>query len=751
MHGRSRIEALESRVFLAANPIELRKIDGFDVATIEWEGKQREVLAGRWLIALEGYEGRAIVDQLPKAVRAVRDTDPTFKVQQFVGPGMFLVTAPPTMQPTEVNARLAQVPGFRYVHPDFRYTTDLTPNDPFYGQMWGLNQGNDIDIDAPEAWNSSTGSNTVVVGDSDTGVDMNHPDLANNIFVNPGEIPNNGLDDDQNGYPDDVRGFNFIFNNPDASDDADHGTHTSGTMAAQGNNGQGITGVGWNLKILPLKIGSGSTISGIAGTAAMFYVNFMKGRQDNPVNIRAVNHSWGGPGFDGSMDFAIGQASLQGTFITASAGNGGPDFIGDNNDFDPRYPASYEHPNVLAVANMTQNGQREFSSNFGAQSVDLAAPGTNVLSTIRTAAGSYAFFTGTSMAAPHVAGAVGVLYAAAPNATVTEIRNAILQGVDVMPNWQGVVASGGRLNLNRALGMIAVPGPLSAPDMTSGSDTGLSSADNITRDTTPSFQGIGTPGQTIKLYANGVFVGQTGVPPTNVFTITVAAGNPLADGNYNMTVTASNANGEGAHSPPLAITIDATVPVPTGSFRFHNSPHGLNVGFGEAVGHSVADDDFGVMNMATSAPVAATGTYNTGTNTQGMSFPGNTTLPEARYRLTVFAGGTGGGITDVAGNALAADVTYDFLFMVGDPNNDGIVNLNDFNIIAANFGQSGRDFSQGDMDYSGNVNLNDFNILAGRFGQVLAAPAPDARQGGSRSIGTGGFGDADDEQDDLLA
>jgi hypothetical protein len=235
--------------------------------------------------------------------------------------------------------------------------------------------------------------------------------------------------------------------------------------------------------------------------------------------------------------------------------------------------------------------------------------------------------------------------------------------------------------------------------------------------------------------------------------VTVPAANALADGAHNLTVTATNPVGESPHSPPLAITVDTVAPAPVPSFRYHNSPHGLNVAFGEAVGHSLADDDFAVLNTTTSTAVAATGVYNTGTNTNAMSFPGNTTLPEARYRLTVFASGAGGGITDVAGNALASDVQFNFLFMVGDANNDGVVNLDDFNIIAANFGQSGRDYSQGDLNYSGTVNLDDFNILAANFGQTVAASTA-TQPTGSRQTGLGGGRSPDGEEDplgDLLA
>src|SRR5687767_2502984 len=152
MHGRSRIEALETRVCLAATTddvIPIRNIGGWDIATIEWQGQQQDVFAGRWMVALDGYAGRSFAQQQSLATRAVRETDAAFNVTMFIADGVFLVTAPKQMQPAEVGSRLARVPGFRHVTPDFRYEADLTPNDQFFNQMWGLNQGNDIDIDAP--------------------------------------------------------------------------------------------------------------------------------------------------------------------------------------------------------------------------------------------------------------------------------------------------------------------------------------------------------------------------------------------------------------------------------------------------------------------------------------------------------------------------------------------------------------------------------------------------------------------------
>ncbi len=748
MHPRIRIESLETRVMLAAT-LPIKIIDGFEIATINWQGQEAEMFAGRWMLKLDGYSGQSR-DQQTRAARSVSRATNAFAVDRFLADGLFLVNGPKQMQPAEVASRLSRVAGYQFITPDFRYSVDLIPNDSLFNNLWGLhNVGqtggtNDVDIDAPEAWNSNTGSSSVVVGGADTGVDFNHPDLNDNIYINPGEIPGNFIDDDLNGYPDDVRGWDFFFNDSDASDDGDHGSHTAGTMSAEGNNGQGISGVSWSSKILALKIGSGASISASAAVAAQAYIYNLKTRLTNPANVRAVNHSWGGSGFDPSMNFYIGLCNDANIMTVCSSGNNN-----SNNDASPRYPSSYDQPNVIAVANMTSTGNREFTSNWGAFSVDLAAPGTDVLSTIRVSSGSYAFFTGTSMAAPHVAGAVAVLAAVSPSSTAVQIKNAILQSVDPRAAFAGITVTGGSLNLNGAINRLAVPPAPNTPDLTAGSDTGQFSNDNITSDNTPTFNGSGPQGNTIKIYANGNLVGQAVIPPTQIFNVTTS---PLADGPYNITATLTNAVGEGPASGALPVTIDTVGPNVTSSpLNYLTSPHTLSVVFNEEVGWTIGDTDFGVQNLDNPGAVPVTSSYNSGNTTATLSFTGVSVLPDADYRLTVF----GADIRDVAGNFLVglADYTSDFFFMMGDANHDRAVNLIDFNIVAANFGQSPRNFGQGDFNYDGTTNLIDFNILASRFGTILAGP--DALPGGSvfgqDPITRDGSDRMDDPLDSLLA
>ena len=259
-----------------------------------------------------------------------------------------------------------------------------------------------------------TGSSSVVVAVIDTGVDYNHVDLAANIWTNPGEIAGNGIDDDGNGFVDDVHGYDFANNDGNPMDDNGHGTHVAGTIAAVGNNSLGVTGVAWSTSIMPLKFLSANG-SGYLSDAveAINYATMMRTRYG--VNVRVDNNSWGGGGFSSAMQSAIQAANDAGILFVAAAGNSGT-----NNDASPQYPANYDSPNVISVAATDQNGQLASFSNYGATTVDLAAPGVSIYST--TPNNTYSTYSGTSMATPHVSAVAALAWALNPDATVAEVR-----------------------------------------------------------------------------------------------------------------------------------------------------------------------------------------------------------------------------------------------------------------------------------------------------------------------------------------
>ncbi|MCK4614318.1 MAG: S8 family serine peptidase, partial [Thermoplasmata archaeon] len=335
-----------------------------------------------------------------------------------------------------------------FVEPDYEVHIDLEPNDPRFDELWGLhNTGqtggtDDADIDAPEAWEIQTGSSDVVIAVIDTGVDYNHEDLSANMWVNPGETSGNGVDDDNNGYIDDVYGWDFCNNDNDPMDDNRHGTHCSGTIAAVGDNGIGVVGVNWAAKIMALKFlsagGSGSTSDAIA---AVQYVTMMK--QDFNIPVIATSNSWGGGGYSQALKDAIAAADTAGILFVAAAGNNWND-----NDVSPHYPSSYDVPNVIAVAATDHNDaladEQTWGSNYGATSVDLAAPGVSILSTVPD--NGYSSFSGTSMATPHVSGVVGLIKAQFPDITSDDIKARILNSVDPIPALDGKIVTGGRLN-----------------------------------------------------------------------------------------------------------------------------------------------------------------------------------------------------------------------------------------------------------------------------------------------------------------
>jgi serine protease len=347
-------------------------------------------------------------------------------------PGLYTVNVQADVDVTEVVAAYQSQTNVEYAQLDYKIQIAATPNDTSYSSLYAMAK-----IAAPQAWDTTTGSRSIIVGVIDTGVDYNHPDLAANIWRNTREIEGNGIDDDGNGYRDDVRGYDFANNDANPMDDNGHGTHVAGTIGAVGNNGRGVTGVAWNVQIMPLKFlsanGSGSLSNAVL--AVDYAVR-------NGAKI--LNNSYGGGGFFAAMNDAVGRARAAGVIFVAAAGN-----EANNNDLRPAYPAGYNFDNVVSVA-ATDSGDRLASfSNYGATSVDIAAPGVGILST--TLNNTYSSFSGTSMASPHVAGAAALVWAANPSLTYAQVIQRLYVSADPVAGLAGKVATGGRLNVGRAV------------------------------------------------------------------------------------------------------------------------------------------------------------------------------------------------------------------------------------------------------------------------------------------------------------
>lgn len=340
---------------------------------------------------------------------------------------------------TSAMQQLQQMSDVITVTPDFRVNLAATPNDPLYASQWPFSSSIGR-IDASQAWNYGT-SSSLVVAVIDTGIDFNHPDLAANIWSNSREITGNGIDDDGNGYRDDIRGWNFVSNNNNPMDDNGHGTHVAGTIGAVGNNGIGISGVAWNVKLMPLKFldrdGSGYLSDAVR---AVDYARIN--------GARIINASFGGGGFSSAMQTAIQRFQQAGGVFVAAAGNEAA-----NNATTASYPANYSLPNVVSVAASTSSNTLAGFSNYGAN-VDIAAPGQNILSTLP--GGRYGSLSGTSMAAPHVAGALALLWGQSPSLPATELINLVMSNTDSFPVGKTIH---GKLNLGKAAAALRASAP----------------------------------------------------------------------------------------------------------------------------------------------------------------------------------------------------------------------------------------------------------------------------------------------------
>lgn len=329
-----------------------------------------------------------------------------------------------------------------FAQPDYRVSVTGTPNDPSYSSLWALNNTGansgtrGADIGAATAWNFNTGSGSTIVAVIDSGVDYTHPDLAANMWKNTREIAGNGKDDDGNGYKDDIYGYDFANSDANPMDDNGHGTHVAGTIGAVGNNGVGVTGINWRVKIMALKF--------LDASGNGYLSNAVKAINYAVANgAKIINNSYGGGGYDQAMATAIANARNKGVIFVAAAGNDGA-----NNDKSPTYPANYSLDNIIAVAATDRNDNVASFSNYGRTTVDIAAPGASIYSTLP--GNKYGTYSGTSMAAPHVAGALALLWDQHPTWSYRQVLDTLLANTDAVAGTSEKVVTG-RLDIGKAM------------------------------------------------------------------------------------------------------------------------------------------------------------------------------------------------------------------------------------------------------------------------------------------------------------
>lgn len=458
------------------------------------------------------------------AIASVKGTvKEVVRAEDAYGGDLILVKLPSAAAAGELET-ISRSPGVRFAEPNWSVGAQAISNDPHFsdGSLWGMygdgtSPANSFGSQAGEAWASDyVGKSTVVVGNIDTGIDYTHPDLFLNIWLNQGELPQgmtlqdtdsdglitfrdlnnsansgavsdlnrngridagdllndarweNGTDQDGNGYVDDLIGWDFVNNDNDPYDDNGHGTHTAGTIGAVGGNSVGVAGVNWNVQIMSLKFlsasGSGTTAGAIKALDYYTTASTIDQTRGWSSEFVATNNSWGGGGYSLSMSDAIVRSARQDALFIAAAGNGGSDGVGDNNDAVANYPSNYStqsslgFESVVAVAALTSSGGLASYSNYGPTTVDIGAPGSAIRST--APGGGYATYSGTSMASPHVTGAIALYASKYPTANAAQLRSALMAGAAPTSSLANKTVSGGRLDVGA---MLNGAGPAPAP------------------------------------------------------------------------------------------------------------------------------------------------------------------------------------------------------------------------------------------------------------------------------------------------
>lgn len=364
--------------------------------------------------------------------------------KKFSRIGWELVSLPPEMDVAEALHQLRNSPDVLDAEPNYRVRLLAAANDPRLSELWGLEK-----IEAPKVWSQATNTPRVVIGVIDSGINYRHPDLAANVWRNPGEIPGNGVDDDQNDYIDDIHGIDLLDKDGDPMDDLGHGTHIAGTIGAVKNNAIGAAGVSPEVQLIGLRIFSVDAFSTIAEAATAY--EYAIGLNLKGVNLRVINNSWGGTYPSRTMKDAICTAADYGIISVCGAGNDH-----QNNDYKPFYPAGYDCPGNISVAASARSDEPAVFSNYGGTTVHLAAPGSLIVNAYKGAP-DYATLSGTSVANAHVTGAVALLLAKKPGLTPADVRSILIRSVDRVPAWEGKVIANGRLNVAKAFENLTPP------------------------------------------------------------------------------------------------------------------------------------------------------------------------------------------------------------------------------------------------------------------------------------------------------
>jgi parallel beta-helix repeat protein len=425
--------------------------------------EEAEYLSNQILVRFADVGGQAMTTSQKTKIMATTLSGAKIIRQYSLVSGLTLVQLPDGVDVPTGIAQLNSSPTVVYAEPCYISQLSVIPNDPNYPDQWNMDK-----IQAPDAWDTTTGSPGVIVAVVDTGIDYNHPDIRGNMWVNYAELNGTaGVDDDGNGYVDDIYGWdaagptlNTTYLQPDGDpcDSHFHGTHVAGIIGAVGNNLIGVAGVNWRVRLMAVKIfpddaSYTNTATEIAGIQYAI---------ENGADI--INASWGGYGYSQALYDIIAQARDRGILFVAAAGNEGND-----NDSYPAYPASYNLDNIISVMATDNTDTAPYWSNYGATTVDLAAPGVDIFSTTPTYETldmndpnftpeeqakidvNYAYLSGTSMAAPHVAGACALIWAYKPILPYQYVRKVIISSVDQIPSLNGECVSGGRLNLYKAI------------------------------------------------------------------------------------------------------------------------------------------------------------------------------------------------------------------------------------------------------------------------------------------------------------